>query len=95
MWFCQFEYFSNEPLNWFDSLLEGLLMGNPDILELLEKNPFQEEPPRFIRCMKCDYVFASPEEKKQGQFWSRASELKVYWPIVRLKSGRMCYFLSK
>eukprot|EP01112_Ceratiomyxa_fruticulosa_P021503 TRINITY_DN7589_c0_g1_i2.p1 TRINITY_DN7589_c0_g1~~TRINITY_DN7589_c0_g1_i2.p1 ORF type:complete len:580 (-),score=96.68 TRINITY_DN7589_c0_g1_i2:63-1802(-) len=95
MWFCQFEYFSNESLNWFDSFLEGLLKGNNDILDLLEKNPFKESPPRFIKCMKCDYVFASPEEKKEGNFWSRASEPKLYWPIVTLKNNQMCYLLSK
>ena len=62
MWFaalrgnCQ-----NAP--WFVKFMIRLLQGSPDVIGLLEKNPFPEAPPRYVRAVLYDYRFTDPRDK--------------------------------
>jgi hypothetical protein len=59
---------------WFVNLLDRLLHGTPEVLALLERNPFPDAPPRFVRVTVYDYRFTTPEERaKTGKWWRR------YW----------------
>ena len=82
MWFAALGTYQRNP--WLVHFCKRLLQGSPEVLKLLEENPFPEKPPKYIRAMVYDYHFSSPEEKrKSGQWWTR-SEARPYLPVLAL-----------
>lgn len=70
--------------SWFESFLLRLLQGSPEVLALLENNPFPDEPPRHVRALLYRYEFTSPQQRAEnGQIWRR-QYLGIYWPMSRL-----------
>jgi hypothetical protein len=69
---------------WF-AALERLLENEPAVMALLEKNPFADRPPQYIRAQFYEYTFTGAAEKSQGLWWQRRL-LGQYFPIVRLKA---------
>jgi hypothetical protein len=64
--------------------LQRLLEGSPDVLALLEHNPFPAQPPQYVRARLERYRFASPaEHAATGQWWVR-QPLGMYLPPVSL-----------
>jgi predicted DCC family thiol-disulfide oxidoreductase YuxK len=82
MWFAALD----DPRNvrWFPRFLERLLENEPAVTALLEKNPFADQPPQYIRAQFYDYTFSSVEERSQGLWWRRRA-VGLYFPVVRLK----------
>lgn len=70
---------------WFVHFMAKLLQGDAGTLSLIRKNPFPENPPRYVRALLYEYRFTTPEEKrKTGALWHR--ELKgLYFPPVSLE----------
>jgi hypothetical protein len=63
-----------------------LLEGDKPVLSLLKKNPFPEQPPRYVRALLYQYRLSSLEvKKKTGQWWVR-EKLGAYFPTVSLDS---------
>jgi len=87
MWFAALGNYQQNP--WFVSFMLQLLRGNPEVLALMDKNPFTHFPPRYIRALVYEYHFTNfAERRKSGGWWRR--ELKgVYFPPVSLKSGAL------
>ncbi len=57
---------------WFQSLLMQLLKGQPQVVGLLEENPFPDAPPKFIRIVLYEYRFTTAAEgKATGDWWHR------------------------
>ncbi|HXE90344.1 MAG TPA: lipase maturation factor family protein [Terriglobales bacterium] len=85
MWFAALGSPRNHP--WVIRLMVRLLEGRPEVLALLEKNPFPEKPPRFVRARFYEYRFTTREERRQtGAWWSR--DLRgVYVPEIALREG--------
>lgn len=83
MWFAALGNSGSDP--WILHLLARLLEGSPPVLGLFGRNPFPEEPPRYIRAQVYDYRFSTPEERQiTGQWWHR--EWKgIYVPEVSLR----------
>lgn len=70
MWFVPTQ--SGRQLQWFQQLQNQLKQGSPPVLDLLEHNPFSDQPPRFIRVQAYRYRFTTPEERQQtGDWWQR------------------------
>ncbi len=67
---------------WLVSFAEKLLNGSPDVLALLETNPFPSEKPKYIRANVYDYHMTDWKTLfKTGKWWKR--EYKgVYLPAV-------------
>jgi predicted DCC family thiol-disulfide oxidoreductase YuxK len=84
MWFAALE--DPRRLGWFARFLEKLLKNEPAVTDLLEKNPFADKPPQYLRAQFYDYTFSSSEEKSKGQWWQRRS-VGLYFPVVQLKAG--------
>jgi hypothetical protein len=82
MWFAALE--DPRGLRWFPRFLEKLLMNEPAVTALLEKNPFAAKPPRYVRALFYDYTYADREQKAQGRWWDRRL-LGLYFPVVQLK----------
>ena len=59
---------------WFCGLATGLLRNEPSVVGLLERNPFPDEPPRYIRAILYEYQFTTPAERREtGAWWKRGS----------------------
>lgn len=82
-WFLPFRPFGQEA--WFPNFLSCLLIGSPDVLQLLKVNPFPENPPLYIRAAIYDYEFTSIEEKKKTGAWWQRHFIGYYSQILSLK----------
>jgi predicted DCC family thiol-disulfide oxidoreductase YuxK len=86
MWFAALGNVRQNP--WFVNFCVRLLQGSPEVLALLEKNPFPDQPPKYVRARVYDYEFTSQEERRlTGAWWKR--ELKgEYLPPISLAMVR-------
>jgi hypothetical protein len=76
MWFAALGRFQNNP--WFMNFMSRLLQGSPQVLALLEKNPFPKTPPRYVRAMIFEYHFTDfASRRADGAWWWR--ELKGWY----------------
>ena len=82
MWFAALD--DPRRLPWFSHFLQRLLENEPAVTALLEKNPFPDKPPRYVRAQFYDYTYAGSEEKAKGLWWDRRP-LGLYFPAVQLK----------
>jgi predicted DCC family thiol-disulfide oxidoreductase YuxK len=82
MWFAALD----EPrrLPWLWNFVQRLLENEPSVTALLEKNPFPDKPPVYVRAQFYDYTYAVSEEKAKGRWWDRRL-LGLYFPVVHLK----------
>jgi lipase maturation factor 1 len=81
MWFAALD--NPRYLPWFTRFLERLLANEPTVTALLERNPFPDKPPIYMRAEFYDYTFAGSEEKAMGRWWDRRL-LGLYFPVVEL-----------
>lgn len=82
MWFAALSPYQHHP--WFMKFLRQLLKGSEPVLQLLAKNPFPEEPPRYVRALFYDYTFTDwPTWQATGAWWQR-KYLGFYAPVVQL-----------
>ncbi len=81
MWFAALEgspYYEG----WFPTFARRLLQGTPEVLALLDKNPFPDHPPRYIRATLYDYTFADASTHfATGQWWQRRKIQDFMQPI--------------
>jgi predicted DCC family thiol-disulfide oxidoreductase YuxK len=82
MWFAALD--NPRYLPWFTRFLERLLANEPTVTALLERNPFPDKAPIYVRAEFYAYTFAGREEKAMGRWWDRRS-LGLYFPVVELK----------
>ena len=70
MWFAALDPDGAEP--WLAGLVRGLLDGSPEVLSLLDSNPFPAAPPRYVRLVSYRYRFTtSADRSRSGAWWSR------------------------
>ena len=79
MWFAALGNFDSEP--WFQSFCLKLLQGSPDVLSLLEQNPFPDRPPRYVRGELYRYEFGTDT-------WWAGERLGSYSPALSLSNAR-------
>jgi predicted DCC family thiol-disulfide oxidoreductase YuxK len=84
MWFAALE----DPgrLRWFPHFLQRVLENEPTVLALLQRNPFPDKRPLYVRAAFYDYTYADRAQKAKGYWWKRRL-LGLYYPAVHLKSG--------
>jgi len=71
MWFAALDPVGAS--GWLRRLMQQLLAGAPEVLSLLDGNPFPDSPPRYIRLAYYHYRFSSPAERAStGAWWVRA-----------------------
>jgi len=63
---------------WFNRFLMKLKQGSPDVLALLDENPFEKFPPRFIRVQVFQYKFTNFAERKETGQWWKARYLGIF-----------------
>jgi hypothetical protein len=71
--------------SWFVRFLVRLLEGRPDVLSLIEKNPFPEAPPKYVRALLYDYHFTRRGEETAA--WWKRVQTRVYCPPISLREA--------
>jgi hypothetical protein len=80
MWFAALQ--PPTKVSWFNNFMVRLQQGSPQILSLLDHNPFPNKPPHYVRALLYRYTYSSyKQRKKSGHIWER-QYLKEYWPIA-------------
>jgi predicted DCC family thiol-disulfide oxidoreductase YuxK len=82
MWFAALGDYRQNP--WFVNFCLRLLQGSPEVLALLEKNPFPDHPPRYLRAEVYDYRFTSLSERRATGAWWKRERIGEYLPPVSL-----------
>jgi lipase maturation factor 1 len=84
MWFAALGNYRQNP--WFVSLLERLLRNTPEVTALLARNPFPEQPPRYIRARSYEYRFTNAAEHRETGAWWKREERGDYLPEISLEN---------
>jgi hypothetical protein len=90
MWFAAM----SSPMyhEWFVPLLAKILEADRPTLRLLRRDPFDGQPPRFVRALLYLYRFTTPSEHRQTGAWWHRELVGDYVPPVSLRgvsySGR-------
>ncbi len=67
---------------------EKLLVNSPAVFALFKSNPFQNNPPRYVRAVLWQYWFTTMEEKRRTGNWWRRDLLGLYAPeLTRTADG--------
>lgn len=86
MWFAALGSVQDNP--WFVMFVDRLLQGSPQVLSLLETNPFPAHPPKYIRAQMYLYKFTDFSElRSTGRWWKRELD-GTYLPPVSLEMLR-------
>jgi lipase maturation factor 1 len=83
MWFAALGSYRDNP--WFVGFVVRLLQGSPEVLGLLESNPFPDRPPRLIRAELYNYSFSDWETRRRTGAWWQRQFLGEYLPAVGLR----------
>ena len=82
MWFAALGNFQRNP--WFVDFCFRLAQGSPEVLALLQNNPFPSAPPRYVRAVVYDYHFTDlATRRKTGAWWWRERK-GIYLPALSL-----------
>lgn len=84
MWFEALRPKGAPPSPWFLNFCARLLQGTPDVLALLERNPFPGGPPQFIRAQRFRYRFTDWNERRRDGAWWKRERLDEYLPPLSL-----------
>jgi predicted DCC family thiol-disulfide oxidoreductase YuxK len=84
MWFAALgDYRQNQ---WFMNFCYRLLQGKPEVISLLQTNPFPNAPPRYIRALVYDYKFTDGQSRSRDGAWWRREYKGEYCPTISLPS---------
>jgi hypothetical protein len=81
MWFAALSHYQHEP--WLAFLLYRLLTNEPDVLQLIDNNPFSSIPPKQLRIVHYRYNFTRPPSK---DYWQRELINQEWFPSISLES---------
>jgi lipase maturation factor 1 len=83
MWFAALGSYRENP--WLIQTMIALLHGQPKVAALFERNPFSDNPPRYIRATLYRYRFTTADEHRQTGAWWKRQELGEYLPSISLE----------
>lgn len=84
MWFAA--YSSPRRSRWFMMFVRKLLQGSEPVEGLLERNPFPDRPPKYIRAVRYSYRFSGTSSLTEGRWWE-AERKGLYLPPVQLRNN--------
>jgi hypothetical protein len=83
MWFAAMRGIRNAP--WLVQLIKRFLEDEKPALTLIKKNPFEDEPPKYIRARLFNYQFTNFKEKRETGNWWKREYLSPYLNPVSLQ----------
>jgi predicted DCC family thiol-disulfide oxidoreductase YuxK len=84
MWFAALE--DPRRLSWFPRFLQRVLENEPSVTSLMQKNPFPDKPPLYVRAQFYKYTYSTSQQKASGLWWDRRL-LGLYFPEAHLKAN--------
>lgn len=81
MWFAALSHYQHEP--WLAFFLYRLLTNQPEVLRLIQTNPFPQAAPKQIRVLLYRYNFTRPPS---SDYWKRELINKEWFPTITLES---------
>jgi hypothetical protein len=81
MWFAALGSYETEP--WFRSFCERLLEASPDVLALMDDDPFNGRPPRMLRAVLYRYRFSDPATRRDSGAWWTRERIGLYFNSSR------------
>ncbi len=85
MWFAALGNYQQNP--WFVNFCLRLLQGSPEVVALMERNPFPNGPPRYIRAVVYEYHFTDFATRRKTGAWWRRERIGEYLPAISLRQG--------
>ena len=82
MWFAALSNYERNP--WLIQFMIRLLQGSRPVIELLENNPYPENPPKYMQALVYDYRFSDSETRNRTGSWWNRKLLRPYTPILQL-----------
>jgi hypothetical protein len=83
MWFAALGDYRSNP--WLVNFCVRLLQGSPSVLALLERNPFPNAPPHYIRAVVYEYHFTDVATRRKTGAWWRCVKIGDYLPSMSLR----------
>jgi predicted DCC family thiol-disulfide oxidoreductase YuxK len=87
MWFAALGDYRRSP--WYLSFCQRLLEGSRPVLSLLDKNPFPDGPPRYVRGRLYEYHFTDAATRRATKAWWRREPRGPFGPVLTLENGRL------
>ncbi len=84
MWFAAINPPDTRTTYWFPDFMVRLLEGSPQVLALLQHDPFPGQPPRYVRARLEEYRFTTPAERAATGDWWASKPLGMYMPPLSL-----------
>ncbi len=79
MWFEGLNYERSHRFSiWFAKFLPQLFDGNPEVIGLMEENPFPDEPPKYFRLTLSHYTFTDLDTHNETGRWWDVKPLSAY-----------------
>ena len=85
MWFAALSSPGRNP--WFQNLLIRLLQNKTAVTDLLQTNPFPDQPPHAVRALYYEYHFTTAKERRASGNWWKRSLTGEYYPAITLWEG--------
>lgn len=85
MWFAALSDYQHNL--WFVEFCVRLLSGSPQVIGLLERNPFPKAPPRYLRAVVYEYHFTDFATRRRTGAWWRRQALGEYVPVLSLQKN--------
>jgi len=80
MWFAALGTYEENP--WLVNFLVRLLQGAPEVERLLRRNPFPNQPPRYVRAVLYEYRFTDAAARRATGAWWQRQEKGLYSPVL-------------
>jgi len=85
MWFAALGSYPQNP--WFESFCERLMQGSSPVLALLQRNPFPQHPPKYVRAEFYEYRFTTASERRSTGAWWHRQPVGEYLPPAQLNQA--------
>jgi len=86
MWFAALSNWRGNP--WFANFMVRLLEASPEVLALMEKNPFPGTQPKYVRALVYAYRFTDFAERRATREWWHREPKGTYFPAISLNGVR-------
>lgn len=83
MWFAALGNYRENP--WFSSFMYRLLTSSPEVLSLLETDPFGGRAPKYVRALASEYRFSDIHVRENTHMWWLTTPKGRYFPPSSLR----------
>lgn len=87
LWFAALRGMGNQQTrSWFIPFMVHLLQGTPQVVELLDENPFAGRRPRHVRALVYEYRFTTLQQRRETGAWWTRGEPELFCPPLSVEA---------